>query len=86
LVVVSSRDEAEVILAFCTNSLGPRCNFSTGSGDYSDSAAGEVYAAWPAGLRLVMLYTDGCTVWNRELGKAFAEAFMRAYQVASRFK
>ena len=86
LVVVSSREEAEVILAFCTNSLGPRCSFSTGSGTPSDFAAGEVYASLPAGLRLVMLYTDDCTMWNRELGKAFAEAFVQAHQVASRFK
>ena len=55
---------------------------SEGFDDYSDSGDGEVHAVLPSGPRLVMRFTDRCTLWNRELGKAFADAFVQAYQIA----
>ena len=82
LVLVSHRDEAEVVLAACTDSRKPRCVFATSANGSSDSISGEVYVVSPVGLRLVMRYSDECTLYTRELGKGFAEAFVQAYQKA----
>jgi hypothetical protein len=54
MLVVSRPEEAELILAFCTNSTQSRCYFSTGPNESSDSGFGEVYVIQPVGLRLVM--------------------------------
>jgi hypothetical protein len=82
LVLVSRRDEAEVVLASCTDSRKPRCTFATSSSGSSDLFFGDVYVVSPVGLRLVMRYSDQCTLYTRELGKGFAEAFVQAYQKA----
>jgi hypothetical protein len=83
VMLVNRPEEAQVILAFCTNSTQSRCYFSTSSGDFADSGFGEVHTVQPVGIRLVMMYDERCTLRSRPLGKAFAEAFVQAYRTAN---
>jgi len=83
LQVVSSREDADVILAFRYFG-GTRPQWLQTSNSESDRAVGEVYLVRPDSLPVVMVFDEDLNLWRRNLAIRFAERFIAAVENANR--